>query len=69
MQQLSQEREELEELVRHLDWEKRGSFLDDGSTAEGEHGEGQGDGLGEIERRAEEDEWLQSLRRREEGRE
>jgi hypothetical protein len=70
VQELSKEREELEDLVRHLDFEKRRSFLDIASSSGGGHGESrEGEvSVEDIERRWEEDAWLQSLRAKEEER-
>jgi hypothetical protein len=70
VQELSKEREELEDLVRHLDFEKRRSFLDVASSSGGGHGGGDDGAVSveDIERRWEQDAWLQSLRAKEEER-
>ncbi|GAA5969539.1 hypothetical protein JCM11641_008149 [Rhodosporidiobolus odoratus] len=93
VKELSAEREELEELVRRLDWEKHRSFFEfEQSLEDGRGGAGAGGGRGaegygqeegreeereeervegrvdpRLERKMREDQWLQSLRRKEEG--
>ncbi|GAA5856669.1 hypothetical protein JCM8547_005922 [Rhodosporidiobolus lusitaniae] len=71
VQELTREREELEEMVRGLEWEKHRSFFDwegEGAGEERSAGEGEGEaeeeGRGElrVRNRVAGDEWLQSLR-------
>ncbi|GAA5915645.1 hypothetical protein JCM6882_002372 [Rhodosporidiobolus microsporus] len=77
VRELSAEREELEELVRALDWEKQRSFLSlsASGTAEGEgevdeeeeeedEDEDEAAKRARLSRKVREDEWLQSLRGR-----
>ncbi|BGP18644.1 serine/threonine-protein kinase gin4 [Rhodosporidiobolus nylandii] len=68
VRELSAEREELEELVRRLDWEKHRSFFNFDATDEGDDDEVEDrEGDVDVERKMREDEWLQSLRRQEDG--
>ncbi|GAA5823820.1 hypothetical protein JCM11251_003309 [Rhodosporidiobolus azoricus] len=70
VRELSKEREELEDLVRELDWGKR-SFLSMSGTAEEERDIGENEDEEQrrlrLSRKVREDEWLQSLKERPSG--